>query len=116
MKKSWLNIVSLVAVLGLAGSTVVAQPPPVTTTDVSQGALLQAQLSSAALSIFQKAETLYPDLFSNASEFRIVEGYIYKFYSAQNTYIGIKDNLVFLLGGPFGNSITNYGAVADTLA
>ncbi len=116
MKKSRLKVALLAVVLGLAGASASAQSQPVTTTDVQQSALLQAQLSTAALSIFQKAETLYPDLFGNASEFRIIEGYIYKFYSTQNTYIGIKDNLVYLLGGPFGNSITNYGPVADTLA
>src|SRR5688500_18906049 len=77
---------------------------------------LAAQLSTSEQSIFQKAEALYPNLFGNASEFRITEGYIYKFYAMQNTYIGMRDNLVYLLGGPFGNSIINQGTVANTLA
>ena len=77
---------------------------------------LAAELSTSEESIFQKAEVLYPNLFGNASEFRITEGYIYKFYGLQSTYIGVRDNLVYVLGGPFGNSIITQGTVANTLA
>ncbi|MES2626226.1 MAG: DUF3465 domain-containing protein [Pseudomonadota bacterium] len=77
---------------------------------------LEAQLSVDERSIFQKAEVLYPGLFGNASEFRTIQGYTYKFYAAQNTYIGMRDNLVYVLGGPFGNAIVNQGTVATTLA
>ena len=104
------------AVAGLALTSAVSAQNEANNAFLSLSDELAAQLSPAELSIFQKAETIYPDLFGNASEFRITEGYIYKFYALQNTYIGMRDDLVYVLGGPFGNAIINQGTVADTLA
>ena len=76
----------------------------------------ETALSAAELSIFQKAEALYPEWFGEPSAFAITEGYIYRFYALLNTYIGIRDETVYVLGGPFGDVITRQGTVADTLA
>jgi len=124
MSRFHLRTIFLAALVSLVSNTGLAESHQVSTSAGLQGNIefltvsdeLQAQLSAGALSIFQKAETLYPDLFGNASEFRTVQGYIYKFYAAQNTYIGMRDNVVYVLGGPFGNSIINQGSIANTLA
>jgi hypothetical protein len=115
MKKWCITVALLSVVVGLSQVAVFGQPPIANTT-ITQFGELESQLSPDALGIFQKAEVLYVDLFSNASEFRTTEGFIYKFYAAQSTYIGIRDDTVYLLGGPFGSAITNYGTVADTFA
>jgi hypothetical protein len=122
MKKIHRYFIFLAAVFSLVG-TGFAETSHVTIPTVqgniellSASEELEAQLSVTALGIFQKAEAIYPDLFGNPSEFRTTQGYIYKFYALQNTYIGMRDNMVYVLGGPFGDSIVSQGTVADTLA
>jgi Tol biopolymer transport system component len=92
-----------------AGSAVLAQ-----TSDNPE--VLKAQLSADAQSVFQKAELLFPDIFATASEFRTTQGFIYKAYAKQGTYIGIKDGMVYVLGGPFGGSPQNKGSLAAVLS
>jgi hypothetical protein len=76
---------------------------------------LQEQLTAAAQTVFVKAEALYPEFFSSASEFRTTQGFIYKFYASQQTYIGINAEKVYLLGGTFGNQPVEYGSVSNIL-
>jgi hypothetical protein len=124
MRKFHFHTLVLAAVLSFVSNAALTASRQDTASADAQGSIqsltaaeeLEAQLSPSALSIFQKAETLYPDLFGNASEFRTIQGYIYKFYAAHNTYIGMRDNLVYVLGGPFGTAIVNQGTVANTLA
>ncbi|MCC7136531.1 MAG: hypothetical protein IT528_09105 [Nitrosomonas sp.] len=66
--------------------------------------------------IFMLAEQLFPQYFAPANaEDRLLEGYEYRFYSGTNTYIGIKDEEVFVLGASFGPGIVRIGTINETL-
>jgi hypothetical protein len=61
--------------------------------------------------MFQLAAELYPTLFTNGSAPASIEGYVYKHFSQSGIYVGVKNDKVFLLGGPFGNSIKEQGTL-----
>lgn len=66
-----------------------------------------------------KAEELYADLFPNStvnSAFSILDGYVYRYYPGTTTYIGIRDNTVYVMGGTFGDVPVTIGTLASTLA
>ncbi len=66
--------------------------------------------------VFTLAEQIYPQFFSPANvEDRLIEGFEYRFYPETNTYIGIKDNDVFVLGDVFGLGPQRIGTVDETL-
>lgn len=67
--------------------------------------------------IFALAEQLYPQFFAPANaEDRLLEGFEYRFYSGTNTYIGIKDDNVFVLGAPNWPEIKHIGTIDETLS
>ncbi len=67
--------------------------------------------------IFALAEQLFPQFFAPASaEDRLFEGFEYRFYPDTQTYIGIKNGEVFLLGGAFGPTVLRFDTVDATLA
>lgn len=72
-------------------------------------------ISAEARALFDLASELYPDLFSNPSELREAQGYIYRFFADSGIYVGIQSETVSLLGGPFGNSIVSKGAINDVM-
>lgn len=66
-----------------------------------------------------KAEELYGDLFPSTAvdpAFSILDGYIYRYYPSTTTYIGIKNNTVYVMGGEFGDTPVTIGTLANTLA
>ena len=66
--------------------------------------------------IFTLAEQLFPQFFSPANtDDRLVEGFEYRFYPDTNTYIGIKDGEVFLLGDVFGAGVQRVDTIDNTL-
>lgn len=77
------------------------------------------QNTSTVADIFRLAEHHYAELFPAASfnhAYQIIEGYIARHYVGTGTYIGIKDNKVYVLGGEFGNTPVTIDTVANTLA
>ncbi|HTQ98862.1 MAG TPA: hypothetical protein VMH83_02685 [Candidatus Acidoferrum sp.] len=66
-------------------------------------------------SVFDVAAQLYPTLFTNGSALGLYQGYTYKYFASSGIYVGVKDGNVFLLGGQFGNSITNEGSISSVL-
>lgn len=66
-------------------------------------------------SIFDLAAHVYPSLLVNGSAFGLYQGYTYKFFASSGIYVGIKDNKVFTMGGPFGNAIKEQGTVSLVL-
>ncbi|MBC53767.1 MAG: hypothetical protein CMQ34_15185 [Gammaproteobacteria bacterium] len=69
--------------------------------------------------LMTKAEELYADLFPSTSvnaAFSILDGFVYRYYPSTTTYIGIKDNTVYVMGGEFGDAPVTIGTLANTLA
>ena len=67
-------------------------------------------------SIFSLAEQKFSQFFSPANvEDRLIEGFEYRFYPDTQTYIGIKNNDVFVLGDIFGSGPQRIGTVDETL-
>lgn len=80
---------------------------------------VQAQTSNLSLSaeveaVFDLAKQLYPDMFPGATKpaLGLYEGYTYRFYQGSGIYVGVKDNEIWLMGGPFGSQPTRQGTVA----
>lgn len=86
-----------------------AQGQTVTTTVVTPGISTQAQ------SVFSLADELYPTMFKGGSALQTYQDYTYKFFSASGIYVGIKNDHVFLMGGPFGTAITDKGYISEVL-
>lgn len=82
----------------------------------SAGTGSQLQVSDTALQVFALAESLYPELFARGGEVLAAQGYRYRYYASSGVYVGIKDEQLYLLGGPFGSAVDNKGSVTDVLA
>lgn len=70
-------------------------------------------------SVFVMAEQAFPDLFpadTSDASLRVLDGFIYRHYPASGAYIGINENGVHLMGGPFGNQPEQVGSIASTRA
>lgn len=66
--------------------------------------------------IFTLAEQLLPQYFSPANvDNQLLEGFTYRYYPTTNTYIGIKNGEVFVLGGAFGPDVQRIDTVDNTL-
>ncbi len=66
--------------------------------------------------IFALAEQLFPQFFSPANvDDRLLAGFEYRFYPDKNTYLGIKNDEVFLLGDAFGPGVKRFDTVDNTL-
>ena len=71
----------------------------------------QFVISENAHQVFTLAPQLYPELFSGGGALGNFEGYIYRQYSS-GVFIGLKDERLHLLGGPFGNNVSSPGTLA----
>jgi hypothetical protein len=68
-------------------------------------------ITSDVQSIFDLAAQVYPTLMVNGSALGLYQGYTYRFFASSGIYVGIKDNKIFTMGGPFGNAIKEQGTV-----
>ncbi len=75
----------------------------------------QFVISENAHQVFTLAPQLYPELFSGGGTLGNFEGYIYRQYSS-GVFIGLKDERLHLLGGPFGNNVSSPGTLAAVRA
>ena len=71
----------------------------------------QFVISENAHQVFTLAPQLYPELFSGGGTLGNFEGYIYRQYSS-GVFIGLKDERLHLVGGPFGNNVSSPGTLA----
>jgi hypothetical protein len=71
----------------------------------------QFVISEDAHQVFTLAPQLYPELFSGGGELGNFEGYVYRQYSS-GVYIGLKDERLHLLGGPFGSEVSSPGTLS----
>ncbi len=66
--------------------------------------------------IFELAEQLFPELFSPANPYtQNAEGFWYRHYPTTNSYIGIREDDVFVLGDAFGPDILRFDTIDNTL-
>ncbi len=73
-------------------------------------------LDAQSKSVMDLAIELYPTIFPNGSAVGTYQGYLYRFFAGTGVYVGFKDGQVFLMGGIFGNQITNKGTTTSVLA
>jgi hypothetical protein len=67
--------------------------------------------------LFDLAAQLYPSLFTAATSTGVsADGYLYRFYANSGIWVGIKNGLVHLKGGAFGNAYTSRGSIAAVSA
>jgi len=77
----------------------------------------QAQTVSTQMqAVFDLAAQLYPNWFTNGSAPGLYQGYTYRYYAQSGIYVGVKDDVVYVMGGPFGSSITQQGTVTQVKA
>lgn len=67
----------------------------------------------AAQQLLDFAEQAYPALFVGRPATASHQGYLFRFYPATGVYLAVRDGVVYTLGGPFGNSITTIGPLAQ---
>lgn len=75
-----------------------------------------AAVSQNAKTLVSLAMQLDAATFSSPSTWRAFSGYQYKLFAGSGVIIGIKDEQLYLLGGQFGDALTNQGMVSDVLA
>lgn len=94
--KSWKHLVAIVALLA------------------SQAAFTQTtpQVTATMTSIFELAEQKVPKYFPGGAITAFFENYVYRFYTSTGIYVAFADGNVYLMGGVFGNSITNVGSLS----
>ncbi len=98
------------------GLQVSAQPVP---GDVPGSQVDEADVTADVIELFDLAAEVYANLFQGASGWHRVElngiEYIYQYFASSGIYAGVNDGYVYLLGGPFGNAVAQYGAIDDTI-
>lgn len=78
--------------------------------------LLTDQNETQEEMIFSLAEQKLARFFAPANAAnQTAAGFLFRFYSTTNTYLGFKDGEVYLFGQPFGPSILNVGTVPNIL-
>lgn len=83
--------------------------------DLPGTAVADSALSTNAITLISLAEQKYPELFSNATSWRTFDGFFYKYFAKSGVYVGINGSDLYLLGGPFGNTVVNQGKIADAV-
>lgn len=83
--------------------------------DLPGSAVSDSVVNQSAITLIGLAQQRYPELFTGATSWRTFDGFLYKYYSASGVYVGINGPDLYLLGGPFGNTVQYQGTVADAL-
>lgn len=82
----------------------------------SNSAILLITDDSREQKIFTLAEQLFPQYFSPANrDDQMLEGYVYRYYPTTQTYIGMKNGEVFVLGDVFGLGPQRIDTIENTL-
>jgi hypothetical protein len=58
-------------------------------------------------------ERVYPEYFPGHPATGVYEGYLYRFYPATGVYLGVRDGGVYVLGGPFGDTVRFVGLLTQ---
>ncbi len=68
--------------------------------------------------VFSLAEQAFADLFPTAvsdASLRVLDGFIYRHYEGSGAFIGINNDTVYLMGGPFGDQPESVGSISGVL-
>jgi hypothetical protein len=84
--------------------------------DFRRGIFLAEGKNNQEERVFALAEQVFPDLFSPANGVnQTAEGFLFRFYPATNTYLGIKNKTVFVAGERFGSGIIEVGPLESVI-
>lgn len=83
--------------------------------DLPGSAVSDSAVSQSAITLVNLAQARYPELFTSPTSWRTFDGFFYKYFAASGVYVGINGPDLYLLGGPFGNTVQYQGRVADAL-
>lgn len=84
--------------------------------DIRRGIFLAEGKNNQEERVFALAEQVFPDLFSPANGVnQTAEGFLFRFYPATNTYLGIKNKTVFVAGERFGSGIIEVGPLESVI-
>ncbi|HLT63903.1 MAG TPA: hypothetical protein VKZ92_05205 [Pseudohongiella sp.] len=72
------------------------------------------------IKILELAEQQFADLFPGAAvkdnALRIIDGFVARSYTGSGVNVAIKDGLIYVQGGAFGNAPVTIGTIANTIA
>lgn len=84
--------------------------------DFRRGIFLAEGKNNQEKRVFELAEQVFPDLFSPANGInQTAEGFLFRFYPATNTYLGIRNKTVFVAGERFGSGIIEVGSLENVI-
>ena len=67
--------------------------------------------------VFNWAENNFPELFPNHQTTQMIDPWAFRFYPSTSIYVGVNNNQVYVLGGPWGmESPTLVGSLSNVLA
>ena len=75
--------------------------------------LVSSATTSEIETLFNLAENQFPELFPNHRATQMIDPWAFRFYPSTGIYAGVKNNEVFVLGGPWG---TDSPTFIDTLS
>ncbi len=74
---------------------------------------LRADTLANALSLFQFAETTYPELLSPPQPaIQEIQGFYVRYYSDTEIYLGVRGDDIYAIGGSIGPDLNNWGKCA----
>lgn len=74
-----------------------------------------AAATPAATTLFDWAERRYPEFFPSHRQDQSFAPYVYRFYPETGIYMGVAEDQVYVMGGPFGGQPLRVGRVSDFL-
>jgi hypothetical protein len=67
----------------------------------------------AADQLMDFGELMFSEYFPGHPATGVYEGYLYRFYPATGTYLGVRDGGVYVFGGPFGSTVRYVGLLTQ---
>lgn len=89
------------------------QATAVTTAPPLAAAAVLVDPVDAATQLIDFGEASFPTLFPGHEPNLFWEGYVFRHYPSTGTYLGVREGMVFVLGGPLGEQVRAVGALTD---
>jgi hypothetical protein len=74
--------------------------------------LAEADIALEVRELFAMAEMIYPMVFADSGGWYSYSGYAYQYFAGTKLYVGVKDGVVYALGGAYGDRIIPLGTVS----
>lgn len=108
---SWarlIRVVCAVVALGVGVNSQAQNLPGIAVGDSS--------VNQSAITLVNLATQAFPDMFGQASTWRLYEGFHFKHFNSSGVFVGVRGDELYLLGGPFGDTVTYQGKISDAIA